>query len=64
MSHEHPGTPQHQTMDLREEQEQRLRASALALQDLYQPGGELMEWTRLDGEEIIEMLEESSFQNQ
>jgi hypothetical protein len=51
-------------MDLREEQEQRLRASALALQDLYQPGGELMEWTRLDGEEIIEMLEESSFQNQ
>lgn len=34
--------------DPRVEQERRLREQALALQDLYEPGGELTEWTSLD----------------
>jgi len=29
----------------REEQDRRLRAAALALKDLYEPGDELSEWT-------------------
>jgi len=36
------------------EQEQRLRATADALRDLYEPGGELTEWTSLDSEEFLD----------
>jgi hypothetical protein len=43
-----------QTMNPREEQERRLRASALALKELYEPGGEMTEWTSLDGEEFLD----------
>ena len=38
----------------REEQDRRLRAAAMASKDLYEPGGELTEWTSLDGEEILD----------
>jgi hypothetical protein len=38
----------------REEQDRRLRSAAMALKDLYEPGGELSEWTSLDGEEIVD----------
>ena len=31
-----------------------MRAAALALRDLYEPGGELTEWTALDGEEVLD----------
>jgi hypothetical protein len=37
-----------------QEQNQRLQAAAMALKDLYEPGGELTEWTSLDAEEIID----------
>jgi hypothetical protein len=40
--------------ELRHEQDQRLRAAAEALKDLYEPGGELTEWTALDAEEIYD----------
>jgi len=36
------------------EQEQRLRATANALRDLYEPGGELTERTSLDAEEFLD----------
>ena len=32
----------------------RMRAAALQAKDLYEPGGELAEWTVLDAEEILE----------
>jgi hypothetical protein len=32
------------------EQDRRLRAAAEAVKDLYEPGGELTQWTALDGE--------------
>jgi len=38
----------------REQQEQRLKAAAVAVRDLYEPGGELTEWTSLDGEDIVD----------
>ena len=38
----------------RTEQERRLWAAAMAVKDLYEPGGELTEWTSLDGEEILD----------
>lgn len=38
--------------DPRTEQERRLRDAATRLADLYQPGGELTEWTALDGEDF------------
>jgi hypothetical protein len=34
------------------EQDRRLQASAEAVKDLYEPGGELTEWTALDGEDF------------
>jgi hypothetical protein len=34
------------------EQDRRLRAAAEAIKDLYEPGGELTEWTALDGEDF------------
>jgi hypothetical protein len=33
------------------EEDRRLRAAAEAIKDLYEPGGELTEWTALDGED-------------
>jgi hypothetical protein len=56
--------PKHQRMEPRKEQERRLRASALALKQLYEAGGELTEWTSLDGEDFLEVQQESDFQNQ
>jgi hypothetical protein len=38
----------------REQQDRRLGAAAKALKELYEPGGELTEWTSLDGEEILD----------
>lgn len=38
----------------REDQDRRLRAAALAAKALYEPGGELTEWTCLDGEEVLD----------
>lgn len=32
----------------------RLRAAAESVKDLYEPGGELTEWTSLDAEEILD----------
>jgi hypothetical protein len=34
------------------EQDRQLRAAAEAVKDLYEPGGELTEWTALDGEDF------------
>jgi hypothetical protein len=34
------------------EQDRRLQAAAEAVKDLYEPGGELTEWTALDGEDF------------
>lgn len=34
------------------EQDRRLRAAAEAVKDLYEPGGELTEWTALGGEDF------------
>ncbi len=31
-----------------------IRAAAAALKDLYEPGGELTEWTALDAEEFVD----------
>ena len=36
------------------DQDRRLADSARELVDLYQPGGELAEWTALDGEEVLD----------
>ena len=33
---------------------QRMRAAALEAKELYEPGGELAEWTILDGEEVLD----------
>jgi hypothetical protein len=38
----------------RQEQDRRMHACAVALKDLYEPGGELAEWTSLDGEEFLD----------
>jgi hypothetical protein len=32
----------------------RLRAAALVVRDLYEPGGELTEWTDLDAEDFLD----------
>src|SRR5262245_57519666 len=37
-----------------EEQERRIQAAAMAVRDLYEPGGELTEWTNLDAEEVLD----------
>jgi hypothetical protein len=34
--------------------ETRMRDAASRLKDLYEPGGELAEWTALDGEEVLD----------
>jgi hypothetical protein len=34
------------------EQDRRLQVAAEAVKDLYEPGGELTEWTALDGEDF------------
>jgi len=34
-------------------EESRLRASASALRELYEPGGELAEWSSLDSEDFL-----------
>lgn len=44
-----PGTPA-----LRSEQEKRLREAAARVRELYEPGGELTEWTALDAEEFAD----------
>lgn len=36
------------------EQEQRLRDAAARVKELYEPGGELTEWTALDAEEFAD----------
>ena len=36
------------------EQDRRLHAAADAVKDLYEPGGDLTEWTALDGEDFHE----------
>jgi hypothetical protein len=36
------------------DQEQRLRTAALAVKELYEPGGELTEWTALDTEDFVD----------
>lgn len=38
----------------RADRAQRMRAAALEAKDLYEPGGELTEWTVLDGEEVLD----------
>ena len=43
-----------QTASIRAEQDRRMHAAALAVKDLYEPGGELTEWTSLDAEEVLE----------
>ena len=40
--------------DARAEKNRRLREAAMALKTLYEPGGELTEWTSLDAEEILD----------
>jgi hypothetical protein len=37
-----------------EAEEHHMRAAAIALKDLYEPGGELTEWTSMDAEEILD----------
>jgi hypothetical protein len=36
------------------EQEDSLRAAALAVKDLYEPGGEHTEWVALDAEDVLD----------
>jgi hypothetical protein len=36
------------------DQNRRLQQAGLAIKDLYEPGGELTEWTSLDAEEILD----------
>ncbi len=43
-----------QSASAREEQDRRLRAAAVRVKELYEPGGELAEWTSLDGEEVLD----------
>jgi hypothetical protein len=38
----------------RAQRDERLRQSALALQDLYEPGSPHIEWTSLDAEEFLD----------
>ena len=38
----------------REQQDRRMREAALKLKSFYEPGGELTEWTVLDGEEFLD----------
>jgi hypothetical protein len=38
----------------RAEQDRRLAAAAMAVKDLYEPGGELTEWISLDSEDILD----------
>ena len=40
--------------ETREDADRRMREAALALQDVYQPGGGLTEWTALDAEPILD----------
>jgi len=40
--------------DPRKLEDDRWRAAAAELRDLYEPGGELTEWTVLDGEEVLD----------
>ena len=41
-------------VESREERNRRMREAALAVKDLYEPGGELTEWTCLDAEEFLD----------
>lgn len=41
-------------LDAGQRREARMREKATALKDLYEPGGELTEWTSLDAEEFID----------
>jgi hypothetical protein len=38
----------------RPQQDRRLQEAARALKDLYEPGGELTEWTDLDAEDFLD----------
>jgi hypothetical protein len=38
----------------REERANRMRAAALQAKLLYEPGGEMTEWTAIDGEEVLD----------
>jgi len=40
--------------DATTDREQRLRAAAAEAKELYEPGGELTEWTALDAEEFVD----------
>ncbi|MEX2141799.1 MAG: hypothetical protein WD894_21215 [Pirellulales bacterium] len=42
------------TAGARTEQDQRMREAAARLKDLYEPGGELTEWTTLDSEDFTD----------
>jgi hypothetical protein len=42
------------TRPAKRDQDRRLQQAALAIKDLYEPGGELTEWTSLDAEEILD----------
>ena len=39
---------------VRAEQDRRMREAAALLKDLYEPGGELTEWTALDSEDFTD----------
>lgn len=39
---------------IREERDRKMEAAALTVKDLYEPGGEVTEWTALDGEEVLD----------
>ena len=43
-----------ETAQRRSEAAQRMRAAALEAKELYEPGGELADWTALDGEEVLD----------
>jgi hypothetical protein len=45
---------QDRNTDARADQDRRMQAAALALKDLYEPGGELTEWNCLDAEEVLD----------
>jgi predicted nuclease with RNAse H fold len=42
------------TTDAAMDEDRRLRAAAAAAKDLYEPGGELTEWTALGAEEFVD----------
>jgi hypothetical protein len=46
-----------QAAAVRVEQDRRMQQAALAVKDLYEPGGELAEWTTLDAEDILDSSE-------